>query len=72
MTQAVPPAAAEEPGRGRLSEGRQRSAVSTAARIVVPLLIFAGGLHIYFNAASYWTRFYELSLAFAFWAMSRS
>jgi hypothetical protein len=68
MTQAVPPAAAEEPGRGRLSEGRQRSAASTAARIVVPLLISAGALHTYFNAASYWTRFYELSLAFAFMA----
>ncbi|HEV2187268.1 MAG TPA: hypothetical protein VGR70_08665 [Stellaceae bacterium] len=38
------------------------------ARVGVPLLIIVGALYTYFNAASYWTRFHGLSLAFAFLA----
>jgi hypothetical protein len=66
VTQAAPPTTGEKPGLGSLSAGRQRSPDGTVARIVVPLLILAGALYTYLTAASYWTRFHGLGLAFVF------
>src|SRR5258708_3183313 len=66
MIEAPPPTAGEERGLGRFSAVRQRSATGTIVCIVMPLLILAGALYTYFTAASYWTRFHGLSLAFSF------
>jgi hypothetical protein len=65
MTESVRSAVNQEPGvRG--SRTRGRGSFRTVVRIAVPLLILAGAIAVYGAAASYWTRFYGLSLAAAF------
>lgn len=60
MSETAPPAISEGPGGGP----EPRAALRVVARVAVPLLILAGALYTYLNAASYWTRFHGLSLAF--------
>jgi hypothetical protein len=65
MTEVVPSAVSEEPG-GRGARTRSWGSFRKVARIAVPLLILAGVGVLHYAAASYWTRFYGLSLAVAF------
>ena len=59
MTQATPPT---------ISREDRNPSIGAVARVAVPLLILAAALYTYIAAASYWTRFYGMSLAFAFMA----
>ncbi len=67
MTQAGAPVG-EGPGLGQSQTLKKQSTAGVVARVVVPLLIVAGALYIHSNAASYWTRFQWLVLAFFFLA----
>jgi len=64
VTETAPPALGEKPGL-RPSRASGRLSLRLVARVAVPLLILAGTLHLYFMAASYWSRFQGLSLGFA-------
>ena len=65
MTESTPSAASEKPVL-RGSRNTNWKSFGRVARIVIPLLILAGAIALYHSAASYWTRFYGLSLALAF------
>jgi hypothetical protein len=61
VSETAPPVISERPG----PRPGHWTTLRLIALVAVPLFILAGALYTYFNAASYWTRFHGLSLAFA-------